>query len=149
MEPPSPWARTSRNTALWRPPFRFHRFDFLEKNLDKVFLFHFSYGLSVLEQDAEPPAPGNADVRLGSLAGPVDDTSHDRDLQILFHPRQFFFDLFDHGRQVDLAAPAGRAGDDVGPDLPDAEGPQDAVSDGHLDGRIPCDGHPDRVADPF
>jgi len=44
---------------------------------------------AVLEQDTEPP-PRNADIRLGGLAGPVDDASHDRDPQILFHPANFF-----------------------------------------------------------
>jgi len=52
----------------------------------------------------------------------------------------------DQFRQIYLASPAGRAGNDLRTDETQFQGPENPIGDGQLPDRITGDGNPDRVA---
>src|SRR5262245_6179245 len=117
-----------------------------DQRLDDLRLRH---GLDHLTLDEDLPLAitgRDAEVRLARFTGTIDDTAHHRDAQRHLHALQAGGDLVGQRVDVDLGAPARRAGDDLERARPQVERLQDLVADLDLFDRRRRQRDPDRVA---
>src|SRR6267142_661601 len=123
--------------------------DFLAHRLHDLLLGYLPDHVAVLEDEADPATSGNTDVRRARLAGPVDFTSHDGDVDLLVQSLELVLDLLRELDQVDVGPAAGGTRDEGQAALSEAERLQDVDPDAHFFGRIRGERHADRVADSF
>ena len=124
-----------------------HLPDLFQQYRDKLLFPDLPDNLPLLKQHPGALSSGDADIRFGGLPGAVDDAAHEGDLQGCLHPPEFPLHPLGQTGKIDLAAAAGRTGDDVRSDLPDIQRPQNSVCQADLRHGIAGDGDPDRVAD--
>ena len=118
------------------------------KRLDHLALGHHPHDLAFDEEVPFPAAAGNADVGLPRLPGTVDDTSHDRYLDVEPFGLEAGLRLPGEGDDVDLGPTARGAGDEVEAfPLPQPEDLEQLTSRLGLFDGVGGEREPDRVAD--
>src|SRR4030042_2838530 len=91
-----------------------HRLCLFDKSRDEIFFFELLYYLAFFKQDS--PAfftAGDTEICFPCLARTVHGTPHDRNLKVAGQRGEFPFYGFYHADDVNPAAPAGGAADDL------------------------------------
>src|SRR5829696_2221885 len=109
----------------------------LEEGVVDLVSSDLAQGLASGEDHPVVLATGNAIICVARLARTVDHTAHDRDGEVVLEVLELFLDLRRHPDHVESeGARAARAGDDVGPAVPEVEGREDLVRNRYLLDRV-------------
>src|SRR5215470_14348457 len=115
----APSARRSR--GFRRLALRDELVDLFTHGAHDVRLGHLTDDLTTLEDETDPAAAGDADVRCARLAGPVDLTSHHGDVDLFVQTAELVFHFLREPDEIDVGASARGARHEGEPALAERE----------------------------